>query len=476
MQSRSIRSEKGMALITVLLLLAVVSALTTTLAMSGQTEIAMASNEMYYAGARAAAEAGLNRATEHLNDIPTLNLLAGADNNPAATADNGRVPTIGNGPFTLTAQYTYTLQILDDDDPSLYTTPLSAAQLTQMGEQSPTADPNVSGNDRLILRAVGLGPRNTRVIVQRILESVSVNNTTTTNVPRTSNPALLVDGALSIGGSVDIFGNPAKFGSVHANGNIVGNVSGGGGITGDITSTGTIDDRLDPDGMKAGNIAPVQVPEVRAADFKNLADWILKADGTMFNVALNTTCAAACGISGWSYDSSTGGWNASGGMPTAATYYVEGPVQIHGTGSSGLTSLSVIAEGSISITGNGRFRPANASKIQFVTNGDFKSNADANDPTDVDGQIMVREQLKLQGGFDFQGRIVVKNKDSASNVYNATTNPHGRRGANIEDANDVNGTVSIEYNGRLPGIEYVETIVTPLPTTYTNNVSGWMEQ
>ena len=76
-QSRSIRSEKGMALVTVLLLLAVVSALTTTLAMSGQTEIAMASNEMYYAGARAAAEAGLNRATEHLNDIPTLNLLAG---------------------------------------------------------------------------------------------------------------------------------------------------------------------------------------------------------------------------------------------------------------------------------------------------------------------------------------------------------------------------------------------------------------
>ena len=64
--SHSIRSEKGVALITVLLLLAVVSALTTALAMSGQTEIAMASNEMYYAGARAAAEAGLNRATEHL--------------------------------------------------------------------------------------------------------------------------------------------------------------------------------------------------------------------------------------------------------------------------------------------------------------------------------------------------------------------------------------------------------------------------
>ena len=35
------------------------------------------------------------------------------------------------------------------------------------------------------------------------------------------------------------------------------------------------------------------------------------------------------------------------------------------------SGLSVIAEGSFSITGNGRFRPANASKIQFVTNGEF---------------------------------------------------------------------------------------------------------
>ena len=119
-RSTSIRSEKGVALVIVMLLLAVISALTTGLAMSGQTEVAaMASNEMYYAGARASAEAGLNRATEHLNDVNTLNLLAGADGlvdaaNPGAAvnADNGRVPTIGNGPFTLSNGFAYTLQIL----------------------------------------------------------------------------------------------------------------------------------------------------------------------------------------------------------------------------------------------------------------------------------------------------------------------------------------------------------------------------
>ena len=57
-----VRSERGIALIVVLLLLGVMAALTTGLTLSGSTEVSMASNEMYYAGARAAAEAGMNRA------------------------------------------------------------------------------------------------------------------------------------------------------------------------------------------------------------------------------------------------------------------------------------------------------------------------------------------------------------------------------------------------------------------------------
>lgn len=469
----SIRSEKGVALVIVMLLLAVISALTTALAMSGQTEVAMASNEMYYAGARAAAEAGLNRATEHLNDVATLNLLAGADgivdganpNYTAQNADNGQVPSIGNGPFTLTNGYTYTLQILDDDDPTLYVTPLSGAQLVQMTENN---NRFVSGNDRLILRATGIGPRNTRVIVQRVLQSVAINNVTTTTTTTIANPALLVDGDLEVGGSLDVWG---QRGNIHANGNIVGQVSGK--ITGDITATGTVDDRLDPAGMAAGNMPPIAVPEIRAADYKNLADIILKADGTIIDALTNLPCVLTC-PTGWTY--SAGAWSTSGAPPSSATYYVEGPVSIHGVGNNGLVAMSIIAEGSIHITGNGEFKPENASKIQFVTNGDFVSNADLNDPLDIDGQIMVREQLKLEGGFNFQGRVMVKNKDSATNAYDAVTNPHGRRGPNSEDSNDVNGNISIQYNGTLDDIVTTQTFTTTLPTTYTNNVSGWMEQ
>lgn len=474
MTMHPMRSEKGVALVIVLLLLAVMSALTTGLTMTGQTEIAMASNEMYYASARAAAEAGLHRAVEQITANNSINLLAGADNavddNPSASvnADNGLIPNIGNGPFTLANQYTYTLQILDDDDPSLYPTALTGPQLAQMTENG---DPIRSLNDRLILRAIGLGPRGTRVILQRVLQSVATPNNTTTTTTTIANPALLVDGELTLGGSLDVWG---ARGNIHANGNIVGNVSGT--ITGDITATETIDDRLDPDGISAENMPPITVPEVRAADYRGLADWVLTSGGAIVRASDNVACGGAGPAcpSGWTY--SGGAWGATGAMPSSATYYVEGPVSIHGTGSAGLTALSVIAEGNISITGNGKFKPENDSKIQFVTNGDFKSNADANDPTDVDGQIMVREQLKLQGGFEFQGRIVVKNKDGASNAYDASTNPHGRRGADTELLNDVNGNISIQYNGRLGDI--VTTIVTnvSLPPTYTNNISGWIEQ
>src|SRR5436190_11528369 len=94
-----IRSEKGVALIIVLLLLAVMAGLTAGLSLNSQTEIAMAHNETYYAGARAAAEAGINRATEQIIGNTTTNLLT-----------TKAIPVIGNGPFVLNNEYSYSFE------------------------------------------------------------------------------------------------------------------------------------------------------------------------------------------------------------------------------------------------------------------------------------------------------------------------------------------------------------------------------
>ena len=475
-----VASEKGAALIIVLLLLAVMSALTTGLAMSGQTEIAMASNEMYHAGARAAAEAGLNRAFARIIADNTINMLAGPDNeadplNPGAAvnADNaGVIPGAAlNCPAACQVgdQYSYTIEILDDDDPALYPVALTGAQLAKMGEDGNRL---LNANERLILRATGMGPRGTRVVLSRVVHQDPNVGPDIPNDPIESNPAILVDGSLSVNGSVNVEGT---HGNIHTNGDITGNVSGT--ITGQITATGAIDSRLTPNGGKAPNMAPVAVPEIRARDYQHLADWILKADGSIQRASDHAVCGdktLAC-PSGWGFKSGT--WSSSGAMPQEATYYVEGPISIHGTGkgSDEPKAVSIIAEGSIEITGNGNFKPANNADIQFVTNGDFKSNALADEVRDLDGEIMVREQIKLQGGFKFQGRVTVKNMDSAANVYHATNNRDGRRGDNVETGNDINGNITVTYNGSLDPID-IPVPATPGAVTYANSVVGWIEQ
>lgn len=468
----NIRSEKGVALIIVLLLLAVMAGLTTGLTLNGQTEIAMAHNEQYYAGARAAAEAGMNRATEQ---------ILAANNTALSLVDTKAVPNIGNGPFALNDEYAYSFEILDDDDPALYggvalTGPGAGTQLDAMSENG---DPDDDSNNRMIIRAIATGPRGTTVTIARVLETVAIPDLPTTT---TINPAILVDGNINVTGNMTVGGSQ---GNIHANGDVTG--GGSANVTGNITATGTVSDSLDPDGLKAGGMPPIPVPNIQAQDYLGLATHKLTSTGAMQYknaggawVACDAkakTGASMC-PTGWSFSGGT--WSASGSMPTSgltkSTYYVEGNAELHGTGKSvGFTEISVIAEGSLKVNGNGKFKPGNDSKVQFVTNGDFHllGNADADDPTDMDGQILVREQFNMQGNSEFQGRVMIGNEDSVSNSCTVANVPGCRRNASMFSDNQLTGSMVVTYNGSLGGI----TVEIPGgPDTYTNTISGWIEQ
>jgi cytoskeletal protein CcmA (bactofilin family) len=457
-----VRSEKGVALIIVLMLLAVMAGLTAGLSLNSQTEIAMAHNETYYAGARAAAEAGMNRAVEQIIANTTLDLL-----------DTTTIPNIGNGPFALTTEYSYSFEILDDDDPSLYPVALTAAQLVKMGENG---DGAVNTNTRMLLRCIGTGPKSTTVIVTRVLSSLEIPD-----VPETetiiSNPAILVNGDLGIMGNAKIQG---LRGNVHANGNITGNTSRPTNISGDVTATGTVDDTIDAGGLVAGGMPTISVPQIKAEDYKSLADYILGADGQIRrNVVGLPLCGAACpGNNNWTWQAASNTWRAAGASPKTGTYYAETNVEIHGTGGNPPVTMSVIAEGSIQITGNGKFSPENGAGIQFVTNGDFVLGGTvlAEDTTvDFDGQIMAREQIEVYGTSKFQGRVMAENRDSALNACTATVVPGCRKGTSLITSNSIHGDLTVTYNGHLGDI--VTTITTPAgPPSYTNNVSGWIEQ
>src|SRR5688572_10055379 len=369
------RSEKGMALIVVLLLMAVLSGLATGFAMNGQVESTMAVNEQYYSGARAAAEAGINRATAALRMEEDVNLLAGVDDTvdanlaAAVNLDNGDVDFMlaaacDPAPHCAvdgTGLYTYSIAVFDDDDPALYGgVALSAEQLAAMGENgSPVTD----GNTRLILRATGRGPSNTVVRVSRLLL------TTIIPIPgATLNPAIIVDGDLNVDGNLNLRG---PYGSVHANGDL--DVDGASAsVEQDATASGefTHHQNFAAGGTMGGGYANIQVPTVSANDHLAIADYILNANGLITVAATGLPCAAGCaGSADWSFSDPDGilgplmgTWEIGGNSAPSGTFFVEGNVSISGSpkGPGNVAiEMTLIATGTISVTGNPKLKPDN---------------------------------------------------------------------------------------------------------------------
>ncbi len=471
-------SERGIALIVVLLLMAVLSGLATGFAMTGNIEVQMATNEVYYAGARSAAEAGLNRAIAQIvdpdNTIPntgppevmvnTVQWLAGFDGDVAATADNGQLDfLLGAGPYALDADglYTYDIEILDDDDPSLYETALTEAQVTLMGEQWPV-DATVNGNDRLILRAIGYGPNGTTVRLARILETVDTVNVSTTTTTTLSDAAIIVNGNFEMNGNITVTGTG---GSVHANGNL-SKTGSSGTITGNATASGTYSGPAVAAGATGGGRPTINVPDIQASNYIGLADYKLTSTGAVqtkvSGVWTNCTTAACKGID-WTF--SGGNWS-TGKTPTPATYYVEGNVTVGPTSGSSNKAVSIIATGNIDVnSSSAKLTPAStANNIQFVTNGDLTINASDLDldASALEGQILVRGQMDAGGNMEFQGRVMVQDKAGAGTLVN-------------DGASRIHGSVKFTYNGTLADLSTTTTISTST-TTYVNNVSGWMEQ
>jgi len=450
----------------------------------------MGQNEVYYAGARAAAEAGLNRSIVKITANTTTNWLAGNDGafdavnlGAPENLDNGSLSfLLGAGPHYVDAanQYWFEVQILDDDNPLAYTTPPTQNQRIAMGEATvanPDANPYVDVNRLLILRAIGYGPQGTVVRISRMIESNLTTETNNVNVPSLANPALLVNGDLTINGSVNIVGDSAN---VHANSDLT--ISGGGGLTveGSATSTEgfTVNGSFTAAGAMGGGRPTITVPDIQAETYIDLANYKLASNGQIQVLSGGSwvhCTTTQCANSNWTFAAGSGGsmgtWTLNSKTTTSATYYVEGHVNISGSpkgdGSEPNIALSLIALGNIDISGSPKFRPATDTGIQFITNGDFRlrggGDFDADNPNDiaqVDGQIFVREQIDIAGSSVFGGRILVQ--DVASVQTLATSNV-------------VAGSFELEYDGLLSQLEtYTPTTITT--SSYVNNISGWMEQ
>lgn len=465
--TRSTRvDERGVALVAAILIMALMSALAIALTASGRIEVAMGDNEEVYARTRAAAESGLNHAAAviiQLAEDPafsTDNLLAGPDGSadPATddapvNADNGILTAVmgGAAPWPLAPGYTYDVRLLDDDDPSLKNgTAFSTAELFAMGAGRPLQVEDgrrfSDVNRRLVIRATGFGPQGTTVRLEQTLTPMAM-------------PGLLANGDLLFGGGASVVGTQ---GSLHANGNL--RIDGTSAtIAQNATASGELLTSADwsPGGLKAGGMPTIPVAEIRAEDYFDDADFVLRSDGRITNKTDSTVyCNAgsdshAClGVTppggtaafGWAF--SSGQWDLSQNIANPATYYVETGVRISGSpGSiSSPAVMTIVALGNIDIAGNPVLRPESASALQFLTNQDLFVHGDLGLPIGFEGRVLVREQVDFNGNPTLVGQLIVQDAASLSPLVTA---------------NSVAGGSTLSYNG------LVETLA------YT--VSGWRE-
>ena len=399
------RSSRGVALVSTLLILMILSALGAAMTIGSQTEIMLARNVVSSAQA-AAAEAGLNHATELV--IPFLTgggamtgLIQGPDgathNNPSQPEndDNGSLENLGiprppaqlalGGAFGVS----YEARVFDEDDPARGVT-LTAADLARIGEDG---DPTTDANSTIVIQAIGYGLDNTRVTLETTIGTITTSGT----------GAILLGGDLTIAGDATFTGSQ---GGVHANGDL--SISANPTIAQDATATGTYTASGNPTigGISGGGQGSVSLPPVAAIDHRPSADFILQSDGVMTN--------------------HTG---------TDGTYYVEGLATISGNPGTAATplALTVIAEASIEITGNPFLTP-DTPGLMFVTDGDLSisGNAAAGEQN-YEGAMLVHEQLKISGDPRVTGQIIVENA-----VNNSTI---------VDGVSEISGNATISYSG-----------------------------
>lgn len=438
------QSERGAALLGVLLLLMLMSALAAAMGVSGETETLISRNQRSGAQAQAAAEAGLNHAIELAvtyvfewkangyasPEAATDALLWGPDLDPDTVEDNQLLGTRAGIDAGEAFPTDGTHLSVNGDDDFRYDARIFDDDFTDAGDPlaGENGDLTDDVNQTLIIRATGYGPDNTQVTLEALISTFPM-------------PAIATNSDLTVSGNFSVLG---ASGSVHTNEDLTGD-----GSTGTIDGTATASgeyDYDDEDIAGTGGAARIPIPTIAASDYEVFADFILQSDGTMLTVATGAVCVWDAGSScnNWDFDSGTGGWSRTSNSNTGSgTYYVQGPASISGSPGSSKDPLqiSVIAEGSISLSGSPSLQPATPDLL-FVTDGDLKIignteiELDGLSSLEVDGKMLAHEQIEIGGTSNLHGQLIAED---------ATNND------NLVTFNHIHGNATITYDGGLGG-------------------------
>ena len=247
--------------------------------------------------------------------------------------------------------------------------------------------------------------------------------------------ALVIGGNLKINGNADFSGGCAD---VHANGPIdLGGdvVAEGVSSTGNVTVGGSLRDSSGNPVTPETGVDPVTLPELDPMDYCGAADFILRNDGTITNVALGQTKNEKGW--GWKFDDGNNGWKADDSGITGGTMCVEGNLQvgIDLGSSSNPMPMTILAGGSVIINGDPYLTPAHPDGIGIMAAGDLKLNGSPSGGVEnFTGLYYAGSQCGLGGSPSLSGQLICLDKP----------NPPGSQ--DWMDENIVNGDANIEFD------------------------------
>lgn len=408
-----------MALVAVLLLLMMMSALGMALAVNGETETLIARNQISGMQAHAAAEAGLNHGVEviteyilgwQMNGFASSGLAVDA---VLTAADAGSLDGLTfNSTMILSGDLfaEYQVDVMDDED------------------NAPDEDGDALNdvNDTLVVRATGFARDGAKVVLEALISAIAL-------------PALLVDGDLELSGNTAIEG---AAGDVHANGDL--DINGSASIDGDASASGDLN-CADPcsgvNGTTSEGASEMEVPPVNASDYLGEADYVLTSLGMVVDQSSGLTVCTALVTEcfGWSFDLGSSTWSVEDATP-GKTYYVEGNVEIGSN--DDLDNVSIIAEGDVDIDGGPDWTPDPDASVMLVTDGDLNIHGNPNMGTSgAEGKIMVKGQLDIHGNPTIHGQVIVADEAVG----------------NLVSTNVLQGSITIEYSGGLGSSTFTVT-------------------
>jgi hypothetical protein len=227
-------------------------------------------------------------------------------------------------------------------------------------------------------------------------------------------PALATDGNVNFSGNPSILG---ACGGAHANGNI----SGGGTpvVATQATATGTATGTFKlPDGSNApklGGQPEIPIPDLFPLDYCAGADYRLRADGFIVPAATGIPLdARSVEVFGWKRSSGPPEvkWDLSGNSSVDGTYCVEGNAYVSGnTGTAANPrEMSIIATGSIEISGNPYITAEHDDNIMLLAGGDVSISGNPSvGAQNFSGLIYAGAQCKLSGNPAISGQVLCAN-------------------------------------------------------------------